>query len=1013
MIRTPDGSDEEIMKPKITIDETKSTISEETRYEKLTGDKQYLMDKYLSDVEENCLEDIEDTQSIALETLEAARLNGSPVEIFNSGKGMELQVVAEVHDSIEYDCDDQGKKISTARLYKRSTSPDIKLLQSDVKHLQIVEMMTAQAQTHTTVQSLIPKPNTKHDKFNDTGYLDKEMGLDKNDVTITTPSYHDNNPPTSLGLDLTSRGSQSHVSPVSSNTTPLCVDQPQNLNDYLLPSPKSSQNRVSRFQLSPTPSSQNPVSRNMSGFQLSQMPLNETTSQMSLESVSSSDSVFDDEFNNTSQASISTHNTRNGSNCTSGFHSYPNTPLSTDSSCIPNSPTQFKFPPLNHKHLSRPHSSTEQFPKHSRRQSQPNVPLIQETHTSCVQPQTFWSNNCHLQNPSLSQEITFSKRLDSNEYPSGGLWKLPAPVKQGPNQPIRLQQSRRSSEGHVAKIQPIRSHVGNQPFEYHQQTEMMNLGRHTNHLSFPTSPVNNLSLQNISSNRPSLGSSLGPSLGSGLGPSLEPRLGSGLGPSLEPRLGSGLGPSFGSSLGPSLEARLGSGLGPSLGSGLGPSLGPSLGSGLGPSSRHSAEPGLGPSLVSFMYESKTQPHHSTDMKSRKIGLTTSTPEKWTASRTSCDKIMSPSDHLLRCDLTQYWYPFQSETLPNIMHNKSHDKGKKSHDKGNNRTEHSRNPGQTDVIFESKRGPVIPSLLPYFKNQTGQTRFTEPHTHTSSQSNTYKDPRTNVPHTHTTSNGSNSYISNDSHTHTSSDSYIPNDLHTSVPHTHTGSNSYIPNDPHTSVPHTHTGTNSYIHNDPHTSVPRTHTTSNRSDSYIPNDPRTHTTSNGSDSYIPNNPHTNVPHTHTTSNGSDSYIPNNPHTNVPHTHTTSNGSDSYIPNNPHTNVPHTHTTSNGSDSYIPNDLHTNVPHTHTTSNPSNSYIPNNPHINTSRLVQSSLPVDVSSETSSRTNSISESYSLASTTASIEEMCDNPEDLFDEMHENLEYFSSIPSLHSNSYV
>ena len=149
MIRTPDGSDEEIMKPKITIDETKSTISEETRYEKLTGDKQYLMDKYLSDVEENCLEDIEDTQSIALETLEAARLNGSPVEIFNSGKGMELQVVAEVHDSIEYDCDDQGKKIFTARLHKHSTSPDNKLLQSDVKHLQIVEMMTAQAQIHT------------------------------------------------------------------------------------------------------------------------------------------------------------------------------------------------------------------------------------------------------------------------------------------------------------------------------------------------------------------------------------------------------------------------------------------------------------------------------------------------------------------------------------------------------------------------------------------------------------------------------------------------------------------------------------------------------------------------------------------------------------------------------------------------------------------------------------------------------------------------------------------------
>ena len=994
------------MKPKITIDETKSTISEETRYEKLTGDKQYLMDKYLSDIEENGSEDIEDTQSIALETLEAARLNGSPVEIFNSRKGMELQVVAEVHDSIEYDCDDQGKKISTARLHKRSTSPDIKLLQSDVKNLQIVEMMTAQAQTHTTVQSLIPKPNTKHDKFNDTGYLDKEMGLDKNDITITTPNYHDNRPPISLGLDLTCRGSQSHVSPVSSNTTPLCVDQPQNLlNDYLLPSPpKSSQNCVSTFQ-SPTPSSQNPVSRNiMSGFQLSQIPLNETTSQMSLESVSSSDSVFDDESHNTSQASISTHNTRNDSNCTSGFHSYPNTPLSTDSSRIPNSPTRFNFPPLNHKRLSQPHSSTEQFPNHSQRQSRQTVPLVQETHTSCVQPQTFWSSNCHLQNPSLSQEITFSKRLDSNECPSSGLWKLSAPVKQDPNQQIRLQQShdqqngkaslkRRSSEGHVAKIQPIRSHVGNQPFEYRQQTEIMNLGKH---LSFPTSPVNNLSLQNISSNRPSFGSSLGPSLGSGLGPSLgsslEPRLGSGLGPNLEPRLGSGLGPKLeprlGSGLGPNLEPRWGSGLGPSLGPSLGSSLGPSLGSGLGPSLGSGLEPrlgsglgpslgprlgsGLGPSLVSYMYESKTQPHHSTDMKSRKISLTTSTPEKWTASKTSCDKIMSSSDHLPRSDLTQYRYPFQSETLPNIMHNKSHDKGKKSH----------------DVIFESKRGPVIPSLLPYCKNQTGQTRFTEPHTHTSSQSNTYNNPRTNVTYSHTTSNGSNSYISND--------------LHTSVPHTHTGSDSYIPNDP-----HTHTGTNSYIHNDPHTSVPHTHTTSNRSDSYIPNNPHTHTSSNGSDSYIPNNPHTNVPHTHTISNGSDSYIP---HTNVPHTHTTSNGSDSYIPNNPHTNVPHTHTTSNGSDSYIPNDLHTNVPHTHTTSNPSNSYISNEPHINTSRLVQSSLPVDISSETSSRTNSISESYSLASTTASIEEMCDNPEDLFDE---NFEYFSSIPFQHSNSYI
>ena len=977
------------MKPKITIDETKSTISEETRYEKLTGDKQYLMDKYLSDVEENGHEDIEDTQSIALETLEAARLNGSPVEIFNSGKGMELQVVAEVHR--EYDCDDQGKKISTARLHKRSTSPDIKL---DVKNLQIVEMMTAQAQTHTTVQSLIPKPNTKHD---DTGYLDKEMGLDKNNVTITTPSYHDNKPPISLGLNLTCRGSQSRVSPVSSNTTPLCVDQPQNLNDYLLQSPpKSSQNCVSTFQFSPTPSSQNPISRNiMSGFQLSQIPLNETTSRMSLESVSSSDSVFDDESHTTSQASIGTHNTRNGSNCTSGFHSYPNTPLSTDSSRIPNSPTRFNFPPLNHKRLSQPHSSTEQFPNHSRRQSQQNVPLVQETHTSCVQPQTFRSNNCHLQNPSLSQEITFSKRLDSNEYPSNGngLWKLPAPVKQGPNQQIRLQQShdqqngkaslkRRSSESHVAKIQPIRSHVGNQPFEYHQQTEMMNLGRH---LSFPTSPVNNLSLQNISSDRPSLGSSLelrlgsglgpslgsslepklgsdfgpslgsgfGPSLGSGLGPSLEPRLaGSGLGPSLGPRLGprlgSGLGPSLGSGLGPSLDPRLGSDLGPSLGSGLGPSLEPRLGSGLGPGLGPSLGPrlgsGLGPSLVSYMYESKTQPHHSTDMKSRKISLTTSTPEKWTASKTSCDKIMSSSDHLLRSDLTQYRNPFQSETLPNTMHNKSHDKDKKSHYKGNNRTEHSQNPGQTDVIFETKRGPVIPSLLPYFKNQTKQTRFTEPHTHTSSQSNTYNNPRTNVPHSHTTSNGSNSYISNDSHTHTSSNSYIPNDLHTSVPHTHTGSDSYIPNDPHTSLPYTHTGTNSYIHNDPHTSVPRTHTTSNRSDSYIPNDPHTHTSSNGSDSYIPNIPHT------------------------------------------------------------------NVPHTHTTSNPSDAYITNEPHINTSRLLQSSLPVDISSETSSRTNSISESYSLASTTASIEEMCDNPEDLFDE---NLEYFSSIPSQHSNSYI
>ena len=415
---------------------------------------------------------------------------------------------------------------------------------------------------------------------------------------------------------------------------------------------------------------------------------------MSLESVSSSDSVFD-ESHNTSQASISTHNTRNGSNCTSGFHSYPNTctSLSTDSSCIPNSPTQFKFPPLNHKRLSRPHSSTEQFPKLSRRQS---TKCLSDTRNPYLLCSTFWSDNCHLQNPSLSQEITFSKRLDSNEYPSGGLWKLPAPVKQGPNQPIRLQQSRRSSEGHVAKIQPIRSHVGNQPFEYHQQTEMMNLGRH---LSFPTSPVNNLSLQNISSNRLSLGSGLGPSLGSGLGPSLEP----GLGPSLEPSLG----------------PRLRSGLGPRLGPGLGPSLGPSLGSGLGPSSRHSAEPGLGPSLVSFMYESKTQPHHST---SRKISLTTSTPEKWTASRTSCDKIVSPSDHLLRCDLTQYRCPFQSETLPNIMHNKSHDKGKKSHDKGNNRTEHSRNPGQTDVIFEDL------SFHHYYN--TGQTRFTEPHTHTS-------------------------------------------------------------------------------------------------------------------------------------------------------------------------------------------------------------------------------------------------------------------------------------------